>query len=319
VTESPDPTGPRRRGGAWLLVPVLVVALAAGLGWREWKAREAAEHAEASEAQRLDALELRVAALRRDQRAQAQRLQHADATNRLLREELLGLGQRAALLEETVNRLADGGGSGAQALRLDEVELLLSQGAQRLALFGDVAGARRTYALAAGLMDGVDDPDWIDVRQSLAQERAALDALGEDPRADLAARMDAFAAALEALPQREDAVESGEPHWWRRLLGRVVQVRPSNGAPLASDDRQAGLAALRLELAVARAALASGDATRFDGALARIGDWIPRLWPESRSRAGAIAELAALRAASVRPEIPELGTTLAQLQRLRAR
>jgi uroporphyrin-3 C-methyltransferase len=297
----------------------LAVAVAAMLGWREWKAREAAEHAEASEAQRLSALEMRVTALRRDQRAQAQRLQHADATNRLLREELLGLGQRAALLEETVNRLAGSGGTGAQALRLDEVELLLSQGAQRLALFGDVDGARRAYALAAGLMDGVDDPAWIDVRQSLAQERAALDALGEDPRADLAARMDAFAGGLDALPQREAAGEAGEPRWWRRLLDRVVQVRPTSGAPLASDDRQAGLAALRLELAVARAALAAGDAARFDAALARIGDWIPRLWPESRAREAAIAELAALRAAPVRPRIPELGTTLDQLQRLRAR
>lgn len=319
MTESPTPSTPRRRGGAWLLVPVLLVAGAAALGWREWKAQEAAETAEASASQRLSAVELRLDALRRDQRAQAQRLQHADATNRLLREELLGLGQRAALLEETVNRLADGGGTGAQALRLDEVELLLSQGGQRLALFGDVAGARRAYALAAGLMDGVDDPAWIDVRQSLAQERAALDALGEDPSADVAARLDAFAASLDALPLRERAAGDGEDRWWRRLLGRVVQVQPSAGAPLAADGRDAGLATLQLELAVARAALSSGDADRFASALERIDDWLPRLWPESGARDAALRELAALRAMPVRPALPTLGTTLEQLQRLRAR
>src|SRR3546814_5792065 len=63
--------------------------------------------------------------LQHEQRAQAKRLQQADTTNRVLRDELLGIGQRAALLEDSVSQLADPERYGAQALRLDELELVL--------------------------------------------------------------------------------------------------------------------------------------------------------------------------------------------------
>ena len=71
-----------------------------------------------------------------DQRAQLQRLQQADATNRVLRDELLGIGQRAALIEDTVSKLADPDRHGAQALRLDEAELLLTADARLARCFG---------------------------------------------------------------------------------------------------------------------------------------------------------------------------------------
>src|SRR5690606_18938516 len=128
------------------------------------------------------------------------RLQQAEATNRLLREELIGLGQRAALVEDSVQRLSNPDQDAARALRLDEVELLLALGQQRLQLAGDAAGARRAYALAAQLLDGIADPAWLNLRQALAQERAALEALGDDPRAVAAGRLDAFSAALATLP-----------------------------------------------------------------------------------------------------------------------
>jgi uroporphyrin-3 C-methyltransferase len=45
--------------------------------------------------------------MRTEQRAQARRLQQADSLNRVLRDELDGITQRAALLETSVERLAD--------------------------------------------------------------------------------------------------------------------------------------------------------------------------------------------------------------------
>src|SRR5690606_6729006 len=151
--------------------------------------------------------------------------QQAEATNRLLREEVIGLGQRAALVEESVQRLADPERNAAQVLRLDGVELLLAQGQQRLQLAGDPDGARRAYALAAQLLDGIADPAWLDLRQALAQERAALDALGEDPRAAAAGRLEALAAALQSLPRQGPA--TGQPAvWWERAFSKVVDVRP---------------------------------------------------------------------------------------------
>ena len=181
MTDAPDVSTPRRRPlWPWLLLAL--AALAAWGGWTAWQARQHAALRAAGDAeQRLSALEERLASLRREQRSQAQRLQQADATNRLLRDELLGLGQRAALLEDSVSKLADPDRHGAQALRLDEVEMLLGTAQQRLQLAGDLDGARRAYALAAGMLSGIDDPAYLSVRQTLGQERAALDALGGDP------------------------------------------------------------------------------------------------------------------------------------------
>src|SRR5690606_3916259 len=119
-----------------------------------------ARSVETQAARHLDALEQRIATLEDEQRTQAKRLRQADATNRVLRDELLGIGQRAALLEASVSQLADPGHDGAQALRLDELELVLGLAQQRLQLAGDLDGARRGYALAAHLLDGLRDPAW---------------------------------------------------------------------------------------------------------------------------------------------------------------
>ena len=101
-TPSPSVTTPRRLGAIWLLLLLLLV-LAGWRGWHWWQLRQA-------QAQTIA--------------ADTDQQQQADATNRVLRDELLGLGQRAALLEDSISKLADPERHGAQALRLDEVELL---------------------------------------------------------------------------------------------------------------------------------------------------------------------------------------------------
>ncbi|WP_202843633.1 uroporphyrinogen-III C-methyltransferase [Luteimonas saliphila] len=323
MSDLPAPAPPRRRRGAnlaWLLVLALLVLVPVGfVGWQRWNATlDARTQAAQADRQRIESLEERVASLRRDQRAQTARLQQAEATNRLLREELIGLGQRAALLEESVQRLADPERNAAQALRLDEVELLLAQGQQRLQLAGDADGARRAYALAAQLLDGVADPAWLDLRQALAQERAALEALGEDPKALAAGRLEAFAAALPALPRQAPAADPA-PAWWERAFSKVVDVRPS-AAAVAVDpaDRAAGLAALQLELTLAQAAIERRDEAGYRAALARADGWLLRLWPDSAERVRQRRALQALRERPLTVELPALGSTLVQLRRQRS-
>lgn len=318
----PAPPVPARRQRSalpWLLA----LALLALLGWRAWSAWDDWQSRNArTEDARLrhqQALEARLDALRRDQRAQAQRITRSDATNRVLREEVIGIGQRAALLEDSVARLADPSRHGAQALRLDEAELLLVAGAQRLQLAGDADGARRAYALAAGVLDGIDDPAGLDLRQALAQERAALDALGTDPKQVALARLEAFAATLPspaALPARApDAQRS----WWRRAFSRLVEVRPSDrGVVVAPAERNAGFAALQLELTLARAAAERRDADAWQAALARVDAWSGRLWPASPALQAQRERLAVLRALPLAPRMPTLGSTLRQLQAMRA-
>ena len=128
----------------WALFALLLV-VAGMFGWQHWQAREQQQRSLAE--QQRTALDARVDTLLQAQRAQAQRLQQAEATNRVLRDELLGIGQRAALLEDSVSKLADPDRHGAQSLRLDEIELLLGIGQQRLRLDDDIDGARRALAL----------------------------------------------------------------------------------------------------------------------------------------------------------------------------
>ena len=246
----------RARAWPWLLL-VLALAAAGAYGWQQWQARAAREQAAAADAgQRLDALDARLDALRRDQRAQTQRLQQADATNRVLRDELLGIGQRAALLEDSVSKLADPDRHGAQALRLDEAELLLTMGQHRLLIAGDLDGARRAYALAAGVLDGIDDPAYLSLRQTLQQERAALDALGVEPRVQALAKLDAF-AQRPAAPRRRapPATPRNARPWWRRAFASIIAVQPSSRhVAVQPADRAAALAGLQLEITLARAA-----------------------------------------------------------------
>lgn len=309
---------PRRKRSPlpWLL-SVALLALLGWRGWQEWQSWQSRAAAAANaELEQLQALDERIDALRRDQRAQAERIARSDATNRVLRDEVIGVGQRAALLEDSVARLADPSRHGAQALRLDEVELLLATGAQRLQLAGDLDGARRAYALAAGVLDGVDDPAYLDLRQALAQERAELDALGADPKVVALARLDAFAGSLPSpgsLPRRDG---DAQRPWWQRAFARLVQVRPSDRAvAVAPGERDAGFVALQLELTLARAAAERRDRDGWTAALVRADSWLRRLSPPSlqdqRKR------LAALRALPLAPRMPAFGSTLRQLQAMR--
>ena len=310
------PRTPRRSGWAWLLL-LLVLAAAGGGIWysgQQQAKRERASEIEA--AQRLEALESRLDRLRGDVRGHSQRLQQADATNRVLRDELLGMNQRAALLEDNVAKLADANRQGAQALRLDEAELLLTLGQQRLQLAADLDGARRAYALAAGVLDGVDSPGFLNLRQTLAQERAALDALAADPRRSALQRLDALAAKLPdpaALP-RAPAPSANAP-WWDRVLARLVSVRRTDApVALASDDRNAGDIALQLELSLARIAIERRDTAALRVALQRADAWLLRLWPASPQRRALRDELTALRDAPLTVDIPTLGSTLEQMR-----
>ena len=320
-----QPSAPPRSGYrarlALAALALVVVGIGAWRGWTWWQERGVREQTLQSAAeQRLEALESRTEALRRDQRAQAQRLLDAAATNRVLRDEVLGLGQRGALLEESVAKLTDPTRHGAQALRLDEVELLLSQAAQRLDIAHDLAGARRAYALAAGALDGIDDHRLLNLKQALAQERAALDAQGAGPQAAAMRQLEQIAAALPALPRERNATaDLASRPTWQRWLAPLVDVRPTRDATLvAPEERTTADAALQIEISLARAALERDDDAAFRAALARVEGWLPRLWPDSPARRQVHAQLRTLQATSAPVRPTELGSTLQQLRALRS-
>ena len=313
---SPVPARRSGAGGLLLACLLLLAAVTAGwFGWRHWQARQLGAQ-EQVQLQR-QAFDARVDALREAQRTQAQRLQQAEATNRVLRDELLGIAQRAALLEDSVSRLADPDRHGAQSLRLDEIELLLGVGQQRLKLADDVDGARRALALAAPLLAGIEDPAYLSLRQTLAQEQAALEALGADPRVRATALLDQLDAGLRAIPAATPRAPTVAP-WYQRLLARVVRVQPTAGATLGERaDREAALAAAQIELSLARAAVERRDSAGLASALARIDAWLQRLLAGSPQLVRQRRLLDDLQARPLRAESPLAGSTLQQLRALR--
>ena len=316
---SPAPIAPPRRSRAGGLLLLLLLALALGAagwyGWRQWQAQQ--WRLEASALQQRQAAEARINALRSAQQAQAQRLQQAEATNRVLRDELLGIGQRAALLEDSVSKLADPDRHGAQSLRLDEIELLLGIGQQRLQLADDVDGARRALALAAPLLAGIDDPAYLNLRQTLAQEQAGMDALGADPRVRANALLETLMSGVQSAPAASAATDV-HATWYQRLLARVVRVQPTASAGLQQrPDREAAWAALQVEASLARAAIERRDQAALVSAAARIETGLQRLLAGSPGLAQKRRIAAELKSIPLHADSPLAGSTLQQLRALR--
>jgi len=316
-----SPTPSRRHLLRWLAgaLVMLGVFTAGWFFWRGWQANQRQdEQARTAATRQLADLQETVEDLRRDQRATARGVQDAASTNRVLRDEVLGLGQRSALLEENLARLADNSRESAQAVRREEAELLLVQAGQHLVQAADLEGARRLYALAAGVLEDLDGPRYLNLRQALMQERNALDALGPGPRARSAAQLAQWAAALDTLPEQAQAATADKQPWWQQMLSPLVQIRPADPQVLvARSERIAAHDALQIELSLARAALERGDSEAWQQALQRMDAWLLRLWPDTPQRQRQRQLLDELRKAELHISAPELGSTLQQLRSMR--
>lgn len=304
-----------------LLIAIpLLLAGTAGVWW--WTTQPEPESApdplsNAVLDQRLLAVEQAIASLERGQSRNAQRLADLEARSTVQREELLGWGQRTALLEESVQQVAAGteADSGI-ALRLDEVDLLLSFAETRLALSGDVDGARRAYGFADGLLSALTAPQYVNLRQSLAQEQAALAALPTDPRLAARGAIDVLEAALPSLDAAPAETAAEAPaSALDKVLDALVDVRPRGAQDLlAPADRQRGLAALRLELGLARMAIERRDSEGLAAAATRAQDWMRRLYAASPALDAETARLDSLATTDLALDVPVLGSTLAQLR-----
>lgn len=315
----------RGRGPIWLLL-LAVIAIAGGLAWRSGVGLQtpSATPANADAGDGADAGDpvgdpaAAIKALRREQRDLAQRLSDVTGSQQVLREEVLGVGDRAALLEQSVARIASPRGQGEQALRLDEAELLLTIGQQQVELAADVDGALRAYALADGVLAGSTDPSVVNLRQPLAQEMAALRALPPDPRRVLGSRLDAFESSLAAPAFVDTANTAVQPaSLFDRVVGSMVEVHHAQARDLLDPTRrEAALTAVQMEVTLARLALERRDADAFHAAVDRIAGWLPRLYsPATVARQR--AQLDAMRELPLRIAVPSLGATLAELRRLR--
>ena len=83
---------------------------------------------------------------------------------------------------------------------------------------------------------------------------------------------------------------------------------------LDPGGRTAAYAALQLELTLARSAAERRDQRAWRSALQRADAWIARAWPATPATAANRATLRHLMAASLRSQLPAMGSTLQLLQ-----
>jgi uroporphyrin-3 C-methyltransferase len=321
----PVPVPPARRlpPALWVLLAVCVL-VAALLAWRHFQRAQPSGDPVDLRPEALDARLLQVeaglASLRRSQDALNQKLTDTRARTGLLRDEVLASTQRASLLEDSVRELSSVREDGVAVLRLDEVELLLTLAQQRLRLAGDLTGALRATELAQGVLASQNDPQLLDLRQTLDQELGALRALPPNPGALAAGELDALEAVLPTLEAQAVAGtrKPSDTGSLRELVGALVQVRSSDDAELlAPADREGGRAALGLELALLRAALSRGDQPGFRAGLQRVDGWLVKLYPDSPVLRERRARLKRLGGLTLSYDLPVAGSTLQQLQDLR--
>lgn len=311
-----------------VLALVLAVGALAVAAVSLWLTRERESRADETWKTQLQSLQQGIAKLEltqgnQDERMQAlaKRLEDAGAGTRVVREEILGLGQRAIFLEKAIAGLARTRQSGEIELRLDEVDFLLQIGEERARLFGDFAATAQAFALADAGLEALSEPAWAGLRQTLAQERATLSALPADPRIELASRLAAFAGIIDALPAAIGAaLEPTAGGRLQQLLGQLVRVHriDAEHAVLTPLARSTRVNTLRLHLLLARTALERRADTEWKSSLDAALQIFDTLFDRDASSTRAAREqLLSLANAAPTPALPALGSTLRELRGLR--
>jgi len=323
MTDQPAPDKPRKLYVLARLAALFIVVAAGFLIW--WLTREAgADDAKTLRAQ-VDALAHEVAQLRSTTDTVRARLDDGEKVDKSVREQLLGLDQRAKLVEDSIANLADKRLSGHDALMLDEAELLLTLGGARYALFHDAAAAKMAYGQADIALSEIEDATFATVRQSVAAEIAALDQLQTGEAATTTLKLAQLREQALQWPAASNALAAParEPESrLARLLGAFVQIRHDDTAQTRATLHAPNLARelFLVDLREAEAAAFARDDTRYHAALqsARV-EFGAAFDAQAPAVAAAAAELAALHNAVLAQAPPALlGTALKELRNLRA-
>ena len=137
-----------------------------------------------------------------------------------------------------MSKLADPDRHGAQALRLDEVEMLLAMAQQRLQLAAtSTARGARTRSPRA-MLDGIDDPGLPEPAPDAgagtrsarrAGRRSGARCVGETrPRSK---------PSSHACRRRKRWATTGGKSWWQRVASRLVDVQPQRSRAAARGER----------------------------------------------------------------------------------
>jgi uroporphyrin-III C-methyltransferase len=329
VVEPPVPAPARWRHGLFWIAAIALLGALAYLWWRTLALDAEQQRLAQTDLQQVDA---QIAALtrgaeqaRRDVESLRARLDDENKVNQSLREQVLGLGERARLVEDAIANLAEKRLTGHDALLLDEAELLLALGAERFSLFHDPAATLAAYRSADASLAALEDPAFSTVRQSISAEVDALTSLAAVDVAATSAALSALRSGVGQLPvargDRAAADSGAESHWWD-VFGGLVRVRTAEDAAALAQRHEAALARqlVVLDLRDAEAALLARDELRYRAALAEAQAGLKLDFDAGadsvKEAAAALARLAQAQLAPPPPAV--LGAALKELRNLRA-
>ena len=311
-----------RRSGLWILVFLLLGAAVAIALWQPWLKPAVPTDTVDLSPEALDArllsTEQQLQRALRLQQSLEKKLADAQSRTGLLRDEVLGVNQRAAILEENVREMAEEQNDSKQSVQLEALELLLILADARIRVDGDLQGALRAMRLANEVASDMRDSQMINMRQSLLQEMQAMSS-ASDRKPFAASELDALEAGLPQLsarlPGQTDTASKGNRNGFQRLLDAMVQVRSADEQSLlGASDRSAAEAALMLEIALARSALDKRDNTGFQASIRRIDSWLKRLYADGPLLRQHREKLALLAKQDIRLNVPTAGSSLQLLR-----
>jgi uroporphyrin-III C-methyltransferase len=313
------------QGALALLVSLIAIAVAALSGWRllDVERQLAGERAAYQLASRdLDSI-----------RSQFAKLAARSADNAAALDRLASLPPRVDALGTRVTAIESRIDAPQRAVARVEAAQLVEYAQLRLELERDVSGAIRLYEAAAARLAGRDDPPLLRARAQLERELAALRAIPGPDVVALGARLAAAGAAVRALPMQGMIKDQYLPpgmmptpapglarawqHFTTSLRDLVSVRRVSDASVGLVSMEEIGVRRDHLEtlLFAARLAAMRGDATDYAANLDAARDWLGRFFDGHDARVRALdAELAALAASSVSPQLPVLSGSLRLLR-----
>lgn len=338
----PEPGRPRL-WPLWLLsVLALAVAVAVAVwNWQQWQSRQASAVSLQSLQQDIRRLQDGISERSASQEQRLQSLEDKLAAQR----ELIATQQRQ--LDHAARELLEAGHRSRTDWLLAEAEYLLRIANQRLQIEKDIRGALSALEAADEVLADSDDIGVYPVRQQLAREKLALQAIENVDRTGLYLTLE---AAIDSISQLSDqalihrsapgftaaAASTGadtsdtgnrlQAAWekFKQTLAQVVVIRRMDEPvkPLLSPD-QSAYARLNLQLMLEEAELAvlRGNQVLYERALAKAREALATWYNPDYQPVAVLKEtLAELAARNVDPDLPDISQSLHLLkQRLAGR
>jgi uroporphyrin-3 C-methyltransferase len=221
--------------------------------------------------------------------------------------------------------------------RLAEVEYLLRLANQRILTSKDGESALNLLRASDQILLELNDPRLFSVRESIAQDRAALAIVGQQDLDGVFLQLSALARVIDQLPllvvpefttERENVVAAtaiSETEGWQQKLQAiglstwrelksllVIQSRDVDIKPLLPPEQQYYLRNnLRLLISQAQLALLDGRQTAYADSLSNASQWLDDYFPVDEAVIQAvIAELEQLQSLQVEVELPDVSNSL---------